>query len=317
MEFFGHSEDQKKENKVERFDEELLREKLFTAWGSARDQYGVPNNNRLAHLFYKSLYKSENFNDKEIVDERGFGRVDSLRKKMELSNNIIPDEEEFVQIIVRALTSDINFSENLYDGAMETVESISDFGPIVIWTRGDVFGNEESKGSGEQIKKIATAELGTLRKKIATKRGIDRKDVLTVRASEDKIDSVESVINSFKEKGIHHVVIIDDLVKNLDNAIHIAESIENIKVYPILVCQGINHSKKRKEKLGDVYEENVKRLNGVVSISEVEKKMEEFDLLKGETGIMLDFDDVLSDDSKRMDAQFESVSNKLKEKNWI
>lgn len=293
------------ENYKKEFDMNLFKEKLFASWGSARDQFGVPNNHRLSEILYKSLYSPSTFKENEIIDRGGFGRTETLVSELPISNKNIPSLEEFSAVIVRALTSDIDFSENLYSEALETIEKMTKYGPVRIWTRGDVYGVDNYPGSAEQIKKVATAGLGKLRNQIALKTGVDRQDVLNVKAAEDKIPFIMDILKEFKGKKIKVAVLLDDQISNIESAVKEGERVRDIKIYPIWI-----HQKK------DSTDDTKDAIKIVGQIKDVLNEIEDI-TKENKVGFIVDFDGVVVDDDKRMEAQLKSVYNKLKEKEWI
>lgn len=282
---------------------DLFKEKLFASWGSARDQFGVPNNHRLAKLLYKSLYAPNTLSNDEIVDNREFGRVGTLTKKMPLNIKDTPDEKEFITVVVRALTSDINFSKNLYPEALETIEKMIQYGPVRIWTRGDVYGVDKYPGSVEQIKKVAPAGLGKLRNSIAPRTKNGRQDILSIKAAEDKIPFIKGILEEFKDKKIKVAILLDDQIDNIKKALKEGLKVQDIHIYPVWI-----HQKKEGAKEGEIT--TVGRIKDVLgNVEDITKE--------NKVGFIVDFDGVIVDDNKRMQAQLESVYNKLKEKKWL
>jgi hypothetical protein len=291
------------ENQNKKFNIALFKEKLFASWGSARDQFGVPNNHRLSKILYKSLYAPNTFKTSEIINNKKFvGRTEILTSKLPIDSENIPNLEEFSAVIVRALTSDIDSSKHLYPEALKTVKKMTTYGPVRIWTKGDVYGIGGQPGSAEQIKKVATAGLGKLRNNIALKNGGDRHNVLNVKAAEDKIPFIQEILREFKNKKIEIAILLDDQINNIEQAIKEATNVPDIHLYSIWI------NKKNSEHKNDI-----KIINNIHSVlPEIANLLSE-----NKVGFIVDFDGVLVDDDKRMEAQFKSVYNKLKENKWL
>lgn len=301
---------------------ELFREKLFSAWGSARDQFGVPNNYRFAEIFYDSLYNPISIKEDEVVDRPGFDRKKYLISTIDLGEHIVPGSEEFILAMRRAMTSGTKSYECLYDGAMDALREMAEYGPIKIWTRGDMNGvmdKESGKfypGSREQIKKSAVAGIGKLRKEIEKEKSTSRKDIIEVVASEDKLPSIPKIVEEYKTKGIARVFLLDDQLGNIQKAIREASTVDGVEVVPIWVRQGIAKNKipKNSEKtLGELAGE----YNAVDSIKDVIKRVRELRISEDEkNGFIVDYDEVIASDEKRKDEQLIAVRNVLKEKGW-
>ncbi len=306
---------------------ELLREKILAAWGSARDQLGAPNNARLAELLYKSLYEQESFEEGEVVDRGNFNREEFLREKIDVTIESKPDKKEFVQAIRRALTSEADFESCLYEGAKETLKFLAEIGHVSIWTTGDVHGfkNEEGSvdqpGSHEQYKRAALSGLGELRREIGRKKAVDNKDVLSMYASEDKMGLVPDVLENIKTRNpkARKIVVLEDRLKNIEEITKKIVQIDpEIEIVPIWVRQGLA-KKSIPNEAGLSLEDWMKRANAVDSISQVPDKLTEMGIKKGDEDIafVVDYDDVISNDEKRKDAQVKSVIEKLLENDWI
>jgi hypothetical protein len=302
--------------------EQILREKFFSAWGSARDQFGVSNNHHMAEILYDSLYNSTSINPEDVVDKPGFDRMEHLTYNMDLGEHVTPSKEDFILAIKRAVTTDTKFNECLYAGSLDVLKELSEYGPIKIWTRGDVYGyyNKQSQkffpGSHEQIKKSAVAGIGKLRKEIAEEKSIPRRDVIDVVAGEDKSASIIDIMKEFKKRGVKKVFILEDQLNNIQKAAQKAFEFEGVEFIPIWVRQGLGKNKTPKKPEMNL-DDWVRDYNGVLSIVDVPAKIEELGIQENETGFIVDYDDVLSNDEKRKTAQFESIKKILESKGWL
>jgi len=287
----------------------LFKEKLFASWGSVRDQFDTPNNYYLSRILYESLYAPTTIADDEITERIGFDRRTILTQDIKLPKRNIPSLEEFMSVVVRALTSDIDYSKNLYPDAIPTIEQMAQYGPIRIWTKGDVYGINDQLGSAEQIKKVATAGLGKLRNRIALQSGKNRKDILTLKAAENKLPFIKEILGEFKNQKIEIAILLDDQISNIIDAIEESKCIQNIHIYPIWI-----HNKNEDE--NELEYEKIKNIKQVTKIKDVLPVINTI-LQQNKVGFIVDFDGVLVDDKKRIKAQFETVYNKLKEKKWL
>ena len=295
----------------------IIKEKLAASWGSARDQLGVINNQRLVELFYQSLYLPGEFVEDEIIERSGFNRAEVLKENLKLKS--LPDKKEFVQEMISALVKEINYEECLYPGAKEFVSEAMERGLVTIWTQGDVYGAEDYLGSKEQLYKLALSGLNDLRRQQAQKKGSDRSEVLSVAAAEDKFSLVNKVLDDYKEKLINKIILVDDRLDNIIKFLNLAKkNAAQIDCVPIWVRQGNSKNSFPKDE-GKTIEDYKQEYNAVDQVGQVLASLEQ-KVLIGESdklGFVVDFDDVLSDDNKRRELQAESVIKKLKSKNWL
>lgn len=297
-----------------------LKEKILAAWGSARDELKAPNGHRLAELLYKSLYYPEQIKSTEVHERPGFSRSETLTAKLpetDIETRLIPSETEFVSVIRHALSSEPHFENALHPGALETIEKLSDLGPICIWTTGDMYGSADGRyqGSKEQLKRAAISGLGALRDRVAADNKKPRHDILAMAAAENKFSLVPQIIAEAKKRNLAQLVVIEDRASNLEKIISATEH-SGIEIFPIWVRQGLaRNSFPRGEKSLEDWKADY---HAIDSISElVPKLIAEGILDNSHAGFVVDYDDVLSDDEKRMKLQTQSVIHALKEHNWI
>lgn len=99
--------------------------------------------------------------------------------------------------------------------AQEEVAKMLKFGPVRIWTAGDMYGIPEIglSGSGEQRKRIAQAKWGQFRID-ALKNSQD----FDVYAHEDKFQLLEDIALEYKKSLVKNYVVVDDKIANLNLA---------------------------------------------------------------------------------------------------
>lgn len=152
------------------------------------------------------------------------------------------DKKEFVDAYCHAMTNEVDFRKAYFPGADHEIKKMLQSGPVRIWTTGDVFGvpSLELRGHYEQLKRLVKGGFADLRREeferklsdAYTRSGDDvsdeqkrtiRRDIkenldFDVVAHEDKVKQLRSVTESFHEKGVTHIAVIDDKVGNLLNA---------------------------------------------------------------------------------------------------
>lgn len=301
-----------------------LKEKILAAWGSARDQLKAPNAYRLAEILYKSLYRPDSFAEGEIRDREEFAREKTLRSPLGKNRlpATVPDEKKFIEAVRHALTSETNFDKALFPESLETVRRLAEYGPICIWSAGDMNGsidpNEAEKqypGSREQIKRVAKSGLADLRRSLSKETGSPRHEILTMTAAENKIELLPQILEEAQKRKLQRLIVVDDRVSNILQAIDAAKE-AGIEIFPIWVRQGLAKDNIPTETEGlEVWKQ---KLNAIDSIADLSEKLLETKALNSDSvGFLIDYDDVLSSDARRMDLQVQSVGAMLRRNNWI
>jgi hypothetical protein len=301
---------------------DIIKEKFLASWGTARDQFGVPNNHRLAEVLFKSLYDTEAIEHEEILGRPEFNRKETLSTKIDLNSNIVPAQEEFITSVRRAATRETKFDECLYPGALEFLENITKYGPVTMWTRGDVHGisSTDYHGSHEQLKRMAIAGVGDIRKNIARDRGVKNQDVISIAAAENKFELLEGILRRYKDMGINDVIIIDDQPKNILKFLDTCKNYKDFNFVPVWVRQGVYKNTLPKEPLKSI-EQWKSEFNALDNVADMVKILKEKDILteNGEksVGFIVDYDDVLLDDNKRKAEQIKSLLDMMTRKGWL
>lgn len=298
-------------------------EKFNACRGVVAEQYGVINVYKVAEYFYFTLYHPEEFEGIEVPENPKFpNRSANLKKPTSISAEEFPNKDEFIKKIRHAMTQETAFDEALFPGALEELEKMMEMGPVNIWTKGDNAGltidEEKLPGSAEQLKKTAKAGLNELRKKIASKTGKTKQEILRVTAAENKKEIIPEMLKQFSEKGISRVIVLEDNLKNLVAFVDEAGKHEDIKVTPIWVRQGARKNKFPKEPAKSE-EEWEREYNAIDSITETVQKIKELGISNENEllGFIVDYDDVLSDDRKKQAKQAAAVLQALESKGWI
>ncbi len=287
---------------------DLLEKKLWAAREVARAELGSLNIYRCAEIFYQSLYNSGYFNDREIVDGE-YRRKEILTTPMvDLKKIQIPSEKEFVRVVRRAMTGDIDYSKNLFPGALEALENLSKFGPITIWTKGDVYGSGNYPGSKEQLKKLATAGIGDLRKKLAKSSQKRPEEIIAVSASENKLGKIPEILKNYQKQNIR-LVVVDDLLENLISAVNKSKEVFGIEMYPVQIVSDTN------KKIGNNFCDTIESLSEIIDLLKNKNMLVDKD--NGKIGFIVDFDDVIVDDEKRKLDQIRSVVKQLQSRGWV
>jgi|GEM_PF-3301641 len=312
------------ENKAEKENlNDLISEKFNACRGVVSEQLGVTNVHKIAEYFYYSLYQPDKFGELDVKPDPKFPqKLDNLQNPRildESRNKNIPDKEEFIQEIRKAMTRKTDFESCLYEGALEQISNLTKMGPVIIWTKGDNIGIPEvAPGSHEQVKKASAAGIGRLRSQLSRETGRPRKEIISFAGSEDKLANLPEILKSFEEKEINEIVILEDTLKNLVAAAEIAKE-AGFKVTPVWVRQGREKDKTPREPNKNL-DDWANDFNAIKNIDELKTKLESLGFSEsneGKAGYIVDYDGVLSNDKKKQEIQAKMVVDALREKGWI
>lgn len=306
-------------------DKALIANKLQTARDIAIDTYET-SVAATASIFYDAVFDSTNVVTRYAIQpsETFADRMDVLQAPVQTINpGNVPAKETFVDKLGRAWTSEAIHTSVLYPGAKETLKLMAEHGPTVVWTQGDMYGPSGSylgfengiPGSFEQMKKVAGAGAGEIRREVARlcldvsgvpidmRRKI--RDTLTVVASEDKFSaaSVDKVVAYLTRLGREKAIVIDDRVGNIQKMQGLLAE-RGIETNGIWVRQG------RYGKKDAPYDhEAIREVPTVDSITA--------DLLPENFATICDFDGVFSSQSARTAMQRDAVYELLVKNGWI
>lgn len=295
--------------------QEKIKENLWKTWRLAREytikgaeKYGpVVNVFQTGNFFYDDLLKENLFKN-------------------------IPPKDQFVREFRSVMTKKTPFQEAYFPGAVEAIETMLNYGLVRIWTTGDVHGvpSLSLPGSKEQLKRLCRGGWQCFRKKHTNKtKEIPRS--FDVVADEDKIKQLEQVVLDFTKSKISLIVIIDDKIDNLLKAKqriqNLKPSFDNIILVWDRECEKVESEGEsdRLSKLPADFtgtpEEAIAHFNLIVikSIKEIVPQVLENVSQSEEMkiGWIVDHDDVISDDKKRIQLQEEQVIKWLEEKKYI
>lgn len=296
----------------------LVAEKILICRAATIEQFGSPNVYRAIENLYISLYDSENIGELIRPNEKYPDRMDILKKHLSVKLEKIPNKEEFIAKIRRAMTREVDFEKCFTEEAKKQFYNVMDKSETtVVWTDGDALGVPEYKlpGSYEQICRIGSAKFfNQMRRKIAQKRGVDRRDVLSIVAVEGKMKFIPKLMEDFKKRGIEKVIIIEDRVRNLNLAIDLARKNQDMEFFPVWVRQG-----QHRDNMEGKSEEALASFHPINNISELMPLMEVNRVFSEEkkVGTIFDMDGVLSDDDIRKKIQTEAVIKILQKKGWV
>jgi hypothetical protein len=304
-------------------DRNTVVDKLQVARASTTEELGSPNVYEAARRLWRLLYDREGA--ARIVGEEGLekypDRRDIVSRRLELMPKSIPSEEEFAQAVRYVMTNKVDFGACLSPEAREQFEWVlRRTYTSLIWTDGDEQGVPERglPGSREQLKKLAAARFyNRLRRDIATERGVDRGEALSVAAIEGKMDLIPEIAARLVERGVQRVVIVEDRLKNLiwaEDSIRLQAP--SLEVFPVWVRVGIYRDEFDKEMGPD---ESVRWSHAIDDIGQLSQMLEEYAVL--EEGIkvaaIFDLDGPLHDDEMRKKLQTQAVMRELLERGWI
>jgi len=316
---FPHLDNEDREQKRS----DLLREKFNACRGAVSERLGVTNVYKIAEYFYYSLYQPGEIDNLDINPDPNFpNKITNLKNPFFLEEGkiAIPEKEEFIREVRKAMTRRTDFESCLYEGAIEELSHLARLGNVIIWTKGDHAGIPElAPGSREQLIKASSAGIGRLRGQLSKETRRPRKEIITFAVSEDKLSDLPKILDSLKEKGVNKVIILEDTLKNLVTAVEIANQI-GLSVVPVWVRQGREKNKLPQQPIKEM-DEWVTEYNSIDRIQDLSSKLTSLGINeptgKGDVNFIVDYDGVISNDKIKREIQEEAVINILKEKGWI
>lgn len=212
--------------------------KLHTSWGVSVNELGAGNLRRTAEIMFGALYDPARLDVEP--DSRFTDRIPILESPIPGSKpKRIPGEEEFTDMLITALTRETDFKKALYPGAEKALGWLSQRGPVVVWSAGDVNGTPAYPGSRQQLYKIARS-LGPARRAMARElpespRSL--REVMSLSLSEHKHGTVPEIIRRMRLEGISTVAILEDQSSNLMK-VNDTLSRNGMTTVPVWVRQG-------------------------------------------------------------------------------
>ncbi len=292
--------------------EKAFADKYPVCWGIAVEQFAA-NAHAMASLLYKALYDPKFFRE----HEEQFGSDTFKDRIIKLTSPGIegppPEEEEFVTAVLEAVRG-IDFSQCTYPQALDQLRAMMGQGSVAIWTAGDTLGMKDYMGSMMQHRKVAAVGINSLRTQVAAESGQRRRDTLRVLASEDKFS--EETLQKVREIAEGRIVfVLEDRLKNI---LKLQRELPDVDLRPIWVQQD-KHGRKVPKELADTDpDELVKRFGAVDSIAKVASKVAGMLSATDKSALFLvDFDGVISNDTKRAQLQEEAIGQALKQRGWV
>ncbi|EKD33326.1 MAG: hypothetical protein ACD_76C00045G0012 [uncultured bacterium] len=302
-------------------DYDLIFRKFLISRYATGEKLGSQNLYLAGKNLYASLYHPENIDSLIDLSEKFPDRIDIMKSPLSSKPETIPTEDEFVKEFRKILTRGIDYDKCISEAAREQLSRVAQLSEqTVIWTEGDSAGVPEKglPGSREQLYKIAGTRIYDIRKDIAKDRNAKRSDVILIVAEEGKMRFITDVVKSFHEKQISTIIIIEDRLQNIIQAIEMIKKQfgESVDVFPVWVRQS---EFKDKTEDGKSLEECLFDYNAIDSISELMMVLDKNNLFSSEhkVGSIFDLDGVLLDDEKRRELQISALVAEFQKNGWI
>lgn len=232
--------------------------------------------------------------------ERMYERLNSPPESV-LPGFYFPAKGKFINGVRRAMLDPGIFRNALFPGAPEAVRDMSNRGPVVIWTAGDMYGGKDSTGrdwpgSMEQLVRVLGS--GVLAE------AVNGAHEVNVSGAEDKFAFLATCLDWLRERDATEIVVLEDKLLNLQQAHRTAS--DRGPSYPIWVRQG---------KHGATRDDAPEGVHSLQDIAELPAFLNSLSLKN--PGFLVDYDGVLSDDDRRRKLQQYSVFKFLYRRNWI
>lgn len=296
-------------------------DKYQAAWGA-----GYPNLETILNNYYTALFDPDSAGD--ILNADAFpGRRDELTARMNngLTPENAPSRDDFIEAMRTAINREAEYDSALYDGALETIESLANHGDLTIWTAGDAGGmlhqtddGEELwlPGSNHQLHKMIVAGIGENRRRLALDSGKQPSEVHGVIASEDKFQGLPDLFAQLQEDGRNQIMVVDDRIQNLKRfdalvkAYNLAHDY-NLESTLCLADYSSEHGQ------ADEPPQPTETALDIVVLGQITDAIAVAEGLPDRTKILLDYDGTLSDDQKRLDATRRAITHVLTENSWV
>lgn len=225
----------------------------------------------------------------------------NLAKAPVLPGFYIPIKKKFINGVRREMLQPEIFRQALFSGASKAVKDMSDRGPVVIWTAGDMYGGKDSTGrnwpgSMEQLVRVLGS--GVLAG------AVNGAHEVNVSGAENKFRFLATCLDWLGERKATEIVVLEDKLGNLREAHRVAS--DRGASYPIWVRQGTHGATSDEAPLG---------VHSLQDIAELPAFLDSLSLKN--PGFLVDYDGVLSDDARRRLLQQCAVFRYLYQKNWI
>jgi hypothetical protein len=291
-------------------DYELIKKKYLISRFATGERLGAQNIYQAAINLYAALYDQDGVDELIDKSEKFPERIDIMKTAVGGSPKRIPDKEEFIAEIRRVLTRGVNYEEAVSEESKKQLFDIMrKCVHTVIWTDGDTLGVPEKglPGSREQLYKMGSTKFyNKMRQEIAKEKNQERGEVMSVISVEGKMKRVLDIVEKFLKMGIENVIIIEDRIKNIEDARQIILENSTLNVLSVLV--------QKDNSISEIEDQDVHVIN---KFSEAGKILEDsIDFVK-KVGAIIDLDGVISDDEVRRDLQADALIKSFQEKGWI
>jgi hypothetical protein len=303
-------------------DHDLISRKFLISRFATVEKNGSANLYLAAKNLYAALYRQEDIKKLIQKSDKFPDRISTMEAPLSTPPKTIPAEEEFIEVFRKTLTRKIDYGECVSEEARgQLFQAMQLSEQTVIWTDGDNMGIPEQglPGSKEQFYKIATAQFyNKMRQELARDRNVKRSDVLSVVATEGKMEFIENITKTFLQKQINTVILVEDRLKNIVQATDLIKKHagEAISVFPVWVRQSEYKDKIEKGKSLEEWVSDFHAINTVGELMDLLKQNNIF-VPENKVGSIFDLDGVLSDDKTRKEQQIGALIAAFKEKGWI
>jgi len=285
---------------------DVLRKKVRLAGAVTNERFGTPNPRLRAELLYDMLARPDMVSHDHDIDADRFADRRSIFEAELLRPEARLDRSEFISFMLGLLRSPEINRGSMTPGFEQALAAFAARGPLTIWTQGDVFdapprGDGTVEGRGEQLWKLGGGGIAALRRELARSAlgeisPGNLRSVLEVIAVGDKFDP--SAISRLTERvgGSDHVIIAEDRLDHIQ------------RLRGILGMHGVKNV--NGFWVNDGQEEPP---NGVVKVSAVTEIPSLIDGMEGKIASVIDFDDVLSNQKRRIELTAEAVERYLRD----
>lgn len=306
----------------------LVGQKLRAAWEAGRlrvleltqdtTKTNVVNNHVIAGFFYDAL-----FNPEKPINVKGLDQdlYEALIEPINgIAKNAIPTREEFVNQFPTAMVEQVPYDKAYYDGAVAEIEKMlkhSRDGFVTIWTTGDVNGlpylDPAIPGSYEQNARLVRGGWYDKMKS-------GKHSNLRIIADEDKFNYIDwySTISEATKRAVRRVVVVDDKLENLEKALERIQGISpELAENTILIWDRQKESISTKDRTRDKALKTTSDSDAIIEIIDIKEAVSAVRKRIGNSfrqesiAWIVDHDEVISDDVKRMQLQIVSVLNWL------
>ena len=282
-----------------------LRKKIRLAGAITNERFGTPNPLLRAELLYDALAHPDTVVAKHEIDVSRFADRRSVLEAELLRPDVTVEHTPFVEFMLALMRDPTIHQESMVPGFEQALTAFAARGPVTIWTQGDVYdapprGEGTIPGWGEQLWKLEGGGIVALQQKLAqTALGTlslgNSRAVLEMIAVSDKFnpDTIDQLVE--RVSGADHVLVVEDRLDHI------------LRLRGMLGKRGIRDIKEFWVNRG-----RQEPPEGTVKVGRVTDIPALLDGIEGSIGAIIDFDDVLSDQTKRIELTAEAVEQYLR-----